>query len=320
MPNELPATILVVDDMIDNIEVLNGILSEHYRVLFATNGPDALAVAQEQQPDLILLDVLMPGMSGYDVCRRLKQDTLTQDIPILFITAKDQEEDEEIGLGLGAVDYLTKPVRAGIVKLRIKIHLELKRCRDTLAALSMIDGLTEIPNRRHFDEFLRSEWSHAARSGTPLSLIMADVDYFKAYNDHFGHAAGDRCLKTVAQTLVKGLSRCTDLVARYGGEEFVCVLPATDHAGALSIAEQLREQVASQRCDHPLSSVGPFVTVSMGVATLRPDPHIELQTLIEIADRRLYQAKRAGRNRVQGEEQQIPARKDFAHNRCSEYQ
>ncbi|MCP5420047.1 MAG: diguanylate cyclase [Gammaproteobacteria bacterium] len=302
MSNELPATVLVVDDMIENIEILNWILADDYRVLFATNGADALTIAREQRPDLILLDVLMPEMTGYDVCKQLKQDTLTQDIPVLFLTAKDQKEDEEIGLGLGAVDYLTKPARASIVRLRVKIHLELKRYRDTLTALSITDSLTGIPNRRRFDEFLRDEWMRAVRSKAPLSLIMVDVDCFKAYNDHFGHAAGDRCLKTVAQVLEKGLLRRTDLAARYGGEEFACVLPATDHSGALSLAEQLREQIVARRCDHPFSSAGPFVTVSMGVATLRPDPHTEPDMLIELADRRLYQAKRAGRNRAIGED------------------
>ncbi len=298
---EQRATLLVVDDMIENIEILNNVLSDHYRVLFATNGSDALAVAREQLPDLILLDVLMPEMDGREVCARLKQNPDTREIPVIFVTAKDQEEDEEIGLQLGAVDYLTKPVRPGIVKLRVGIHLELKRYRDFLATLSLTDCLTGISNRRRFDEFLKSEWLCAARTGRPLSLILADVDYFKAYNDHYGHPAGDRCLKTVAQTLAEGLSRRTDLVARYGGEEFACVLPATDHTGAMAIAERLRERVASRRSDHPLSPVCPFVTVSMGVATLRPDPHTEPQTLIESADHRLYQAKQAGRNRVLGD-------------------
>ncbi len=301
MLGEPRATLLVVDDMIENIEILNNVLSDRYRVLFATNGSEALTVAREQSPDLILLDVLMPEMDGREVCVRLKQNPAAQEIPVIFVTAKDQEEDEEIGLQLGAVDYLTEPVRPGIVKLRVGIHLELKRYRDFLAALSLTDGLTGIANRRRFDEFLKNEWLGATRTGKPLSLILADVDYFKAYNDHYGHTAGDQCLKTVAQTLAEGLSRCTDLVARYGGEEFVCVLPATDHTGAMAIAERLRERVASRRCDHPLSLVGPFVTVSMGVATLQPDPHTEPHLLIESADHRLYQAKQAGRNRVLGD-------------------
>lgn len=296
------ATVLLVDDMIENIEILNNILSDCYRVLFATNGPDALAVVQEQSPDLILLDVIMPGMNGHEVCEQLKQDPMAREIPVIFVTAKDQEEDEEIGLQLGAVDYLTKPVRSSIVKLRVGIHLELKRYRDYLAALSMTDGLTGIPNRRRFDEFLKTEWLHAVRSRTPLSLVLTDVDHFKAYNDHYGHTAGDQCLKTVAQTLAKGLTRRTDLVARYGGEEFACVLPATDHAGALAIAERLREQVTSQHLDHAHSPTHLFVTVSMGVATLEPDQHIDPHTLIERADQRLYQAKRAGRNRVMGDD------------------
>jgi len=300
--DEQQTTLLVVDDAIENIEILNNMLSERYRILFATDGPEALVVAEKQRPDLILLDVVMPEMNGHEVCVQLKQNPATREIPVIFVTAKDQEEDEETGLQLGAVDYLTKPVRPSIVKLRIGIHLELKRYRDFLTSLSMTDGLTGIPNRRRFDQFLETEWLHAVRSGTPLSLILADVDYFKAYNDHYGHAAGDQCLKMVAQTLSDGLTRRTDLVARYGGEEFACVLLATDHAGALSIAERLREQVASQRLDHAHSPVSPFVTISMGVATLEPNHRIDRQTLIEKADQRLYQAKHAGRNRVFGED------------------
>ncbi|MEE4378359.1 MAG: diguanylate cyclase [Candidatus Competibacteraceae bacterium] len=298
---EQPATLLVVDDMIENIEILNAMLSDDYRILFATNGLDAIDVAQKQAPDLILLDVVMPQMNGHEVCARLKQNPITQEIPIIFVTSKDQEEDEEIGLQLGAVDYLTKPVRPGIVKLRIGIHLELKRYRDFLADLSMTDGLTGIPNRRRFDEFLETEWPRAVRSEIPLSLILADVDHFKAYNDHYGHAAGDRCLQQIAQALVEGLPRRTDLVARYGGEEFVCVLPATDHAGALAIAQRLRERVESRHIDHQYSSAGPFVTVSIGIATLQPDQHSKPRSLLEMADQRLYQAKRAGRNQVAGE-------------------
>ncbi|HPF60096.1 MAG TPA: diguanylate cyclase [Candidatus Competibacteraceae bacterium] len=300
MFDEPQATILVVDDVIENIEILNNILSSCYRVLFATNGPDALAIVREQSPDLILLDVVMPDMNGYQVCARLKQHPITREIPVIFVTAKDQEEDEETGLQLGAVDYLTKPVRSSIVKLRVGIHLELKRYRDYLAALSMTDGLTGIPNRRRFDEFLKTEWLHAVRSRTPLSLVLTDVDHFKAYNDHYGHIAGDQCLKTVAQTLAKGLTRRTDLVARYGGEEFACVLPATDHAGALAIAERLRKHVMSQHLDHARSPTHLFVTVSMGVATLESDQHVDPQALIERADQQLYRAKQMGRNQIAG--------------------
>ena len=171
---EQRATLLVVDDMIENIEILNNVLSDHYRVLFATNGSDALAVAREQLPDLILLDVLMPEMDGREVCARLKQNPDTREIPVIFVTAKDQEEDEEIGLQLGAVDYLTKPVRPGIVKLRVGIHLELKRYRDFLATLSLTDCLTGIPNRRRFDEFLKSEWWCAARTGSAPGSAQGD--------------------------------------------------------------------------------------------------------------------------------------------------
>ncbi len=305
MPPEAPRTILVVDDQVDNIEVLDSILSDDYRVLFATSGADALTVTQAQHPDLILLDIVMPEMNGYEVCTRLQQDPSTRDTPVIFVTARDQDEDEASGLQSGAVDYLTKPLNPTIVRLRVNVHLELKRYRDFLVNQSKTDGLTGIANRRRFDEYLESQWQYAIRTKISLSLIMLDVDHFKGYNDCYGHVAGDHCLKTVGQTLAEGLPRRTDLLARYGGEEFACILPTASHTGAMLIAERLRERVAAQRIEHRHSSVLPFVTISVGVASLRPDPHDnDVGVLIEMADRRLYRAKQTGRNRVVGEAQE----------------
>ena len=292
----------MIDDQIDNIEVLDSILADDYRVLFATNATDALRLSQEQRPDLILLDVVMPDMDGYELCTRLRQNPATRDIPVIFVTARDQDDDEAIGLRRGAVDYLTKPLNPVIVRLRVKSHLELKRYRDYLAEQSKTDGLTGIANRRRFDEYLESQWQYAIRTGTPLSLIMIDVDHFKAYNDLYGHVAGDDCLKTIAQALADALPRRTDLVARYGGEEFACLLPAADHSGALLAAKRLHEQVAARQLQHAHSSTGPFVTISVGVASLYPGRHEnDAGILVELADRRLYHAKQTGRNRVVGE-------------------
>ena len=221
-------TVLIVDDAPANIEVLSEALSDEYEVLFATSGQDALDVAAEQHPDLILLDVMMPEMDGYEVCTRLKGDTKTQTIPIIFVTAMDHEEEETKGLNVGAIDYLAKPIRPAIVRARVRNHLELKRYRDNLECLSSTDGLTGIANRRRFDEFLDREWLRARRCQTPLSLILMDIDLFKGYNDHYGHLAGDDCLRHLAREMTACLRRPTDLVARYGGEEFACLLPDTD--------------------------------------------------------------------------------------------
>jgi PleD family two-component response regulator len=214
-------SVLIVDDMVSNIEILSGVLGSEYDVLFATSGKDALDIAHDQTPDLILLDVVMPDMDGYEVCAKLKADEKTRDIPVIFVTAMDQEEDESKGLNAGVIDYITKPVRSSIVKARVRNHLELKRYRDLLKELSTVDGLTGIPNRRRFDEVLESEWRRARRNQTPLSLLLMDIDFFKAYNDHYGHVAGDDCLRQLAKGLAEIVRRPADLVARYGGEEFV---------------------------------------------------------------------------------------------------
>ena len=295
------STVLVVDDAPDNIAVLNAILSPDYRVLFAVDGRTALQVAREQQPDLILLDIEMPDMSGHVLCVELKEDPSTRDIPVIFVTVRGEATDEEAGLALGAVDYITKPVQPAIVKLRVRNQLELKKNRDHLASLSALDGLTGIASRRRLDEFLTEEWARSQRFGFSLSLVLLDIDHFKAYNDHYGHLQGDRCLKTVAQCLAGPVVRATDLVARYGGEEFAVVLAATEHDGAIKVANKLVTRVAVLELEHACSKTAAFVTVSAGLATIVPDRDSIPAQLIEAADRCLYQAKSQGRNRVVGQ-------------------
>ncbi|MDP2903378.1 MAG: diguanylate cyclase, partial [Methylovulum sp.] len=239
--SELPM-ILIVDDDPTNVRILAEILNPFYRIKVANNGADALEVAQRDQPDLILLDVMMPEMDGFEVCRRLKANSQTQKIAVIFVTAKNTSADEEFGLNLGAVDYITKPFIISIVKARVSTHIRLKQQADLLESLALLDGLTHISNRRRFDETLASEWKRAKRDETPLSLLMIDIDNFKQYNDFHGHGAGDICLQRVAAELSKALSRPGDLVARYGGEEFVVILPDTPLNAALQIAESLRER------------------------------------------------------------------------------
>lgn len=290
--------VLVVDDEPINIKILNDALEDRCEVLFATSGLRALDLAVAQQPDLILLDIRMPEMDGYAVCRALKADALLRDIPVIFITALNGEVDEAVGLQAGAADYIAKPFNQDIVRLRVMNHLELKRQRDLLSRLALIDSLTELPNRRVFDERLLMEWRRALRAPAPLSLIMIDIDHFKGYNDTYGHLAGDGCLRLVAQTMAESANRAGDLLARYGGEEFVCLLPGTDIAGALSVAELLRAKVEDLAIDHKASPVRPVVSISLGVASAYPNRDSPPETLVEAADQRLYRAKGGGRNRV----------------------
>lgn len=296
-------TILIVDDVAMNIKVLGDSLKMDYSVRFATNGEKALEMAMSSSPpDLILLDVMMPGMDGYEVCHRLKAEKQTWNIPVIFITAMSQEEDETKGLELGAVDYIRKPFSLPIVKSRVKTHLELKRHRDTLEYLSMLDGLTGIPNRRRFDECFDTEWKRAERTSSSLSLIMIDIDYFKDFNDCYGHQLGDECLKQVARALSHSVNRAADCVARYGGEEFVCILPGTEIQGAVLVGESMRKNVEALNVPHMGSSVADCVTISLGTASMVPKRERSQFSLLEAADRCLYKAKDAGRNQMKSVE------------------
>jgi len=290
--------ILLVDDAPTNIQMLNETLKDGYHLFFATNGRDALRIASESMPDLILLDVIMPDMDGYEVCRTLKSDPSLRDIPIIFITAMNQQEDEAIGLELGALDYITKPFNSTIVRLRIRNQIELKRQRDLLARLSHLDGLISLPNRRALTDALEREWRRGSRSLKPLSLVMIDIDQFKAYNDSCGHLVGDDCLRAVAQSMKVPLGRAADFVGRYGGEEFLAILPETDEAGALIVANELREGVAALAIPHPASTVADNVTISIGVATAVAHREQSHTCLLQAADDALYRAKQQGRNRI----------------------
>ncbi|NNF97902.1 MAG: PleD family two-component system response regulator [Desulfobacteraceae bacterium] len=301
-------SILIVDDVPANIRILGESLKMLYKVRLATNSGKALEIAGSMNPpDLILLDIVMPGMDGYEICRRLKSSKQTKNIPVIFITAMDQEADETRGLKTGAVDYITKPFSLPIVNARIKTHLELKQHRDILENLSKIDGLTGIHNRRRFDEALEMEWHRAARIGSCLSLVMMDIDKFKNYNDTYGHTTGDDCLKQVANTLLEAVHRPTDLVARYGGEEFSCLLPHTDIAGANAIALKMVGAVEALNIPHEMSTVSDRVTISAGTSVIIPNRRTAPTQLINQADQCLYQAKKEGRNRVISSELVNPA-------------
>jgi diguanylate cyclase (GGDEF)-like protein len=293
------ATILVVDDAPANVMLLGSGLMSDYDVIVATSGDEALSLASAlKRPDLVLLDIQMPGMDGFEVCRRLKQDAWTRDIPVIFITARDAVEDETQGLDLGAVDYITKPLSMPIVRARVRTHVELKRNRDLLLSLTLLDGLTGIDNRRSFDEALDKAWRRAMREKSPLSLLLVDIDHFKAFNDRYGHLAGDDCLRRVAGALKSCIRRPGDLLARYGGEEFACLLPSTPLPGALVVGESMRLEVQELRLPHAASLAAECVTVSIGAATSLPLPGGSALALVESSDRALYAAKGGTRNSV----------------------
>jgi diguanylate cyclase (GGDEF)-like protein len=242
----------------------------------------------------------MPDMDGLEVCRQLKTNPETFDIPIIFVTAQHNPDEETRGLNAGAVDFITKPVNPAVVRARVRTHLTLKSQSDMLRSLVFVDGLTGVANRRRFDESLDAEWRRCRRVQSPLSLFMADIDHFKLYNDSYGHQAGDICLQSVASILKGQLGRSHDLVARYGGEEFVCLLPDIHLVNALQKAESMVRSVRERGLPHCSSPTDAVVTISLGVAVTVPGPDMEPADLIFAADAQLYAAKHQGRNRSCG--------------------
>lgn len=292
--------LLVVDDQAINIQVLFQIFSADYQVFMATSGAQALAFCRHNPPDLVLLDVVMPGMDGFDVCKQLKTEALTANIPVIFVTAHNDAAQETQGLELGAVDFIVKPVNPAVVRARVKTHLTLKFQSDLLRQLVFLDGLTGVFNRRYFDQQFALEWARSTRSGSAFSVIMIDVDHFKLFNDHYGHQTGDDCLRKVASCLKSGLRRPADLVARYGGEEFACVLPETDFDDAMRLAIGLERRVRELGIAHTKSSVGDVVTVSLGLASRTAQSANNPAAILGVADAQLYRAKSTGRGRVCG--------------------
>ncbi|MBV0933610.1 response regulator [Marinobacterium weihaiense] len=291
--------VLVVDDEVVNLKILANSLKDDYTVQIANSGQKALELALGNiPPDLILLDIMMPAMDGYDVCRALKNDPVTKDIPIIFVTALNDASEEQKGLSLGAVDYIIKPYQMPVVKARVSTHLSLKAKTDLLEAMSYLDGLTHVPNRRQLDMALCREIKRHQRSGQPLGLVMIDIDFFKPFNDHYGHGHGDYCLQRVATALQQALRRPSDLLARYGGEEFLALLPETDAAGVEHVAERLRLAVVALQLEHRHSAIANHVTISLGGIAVKVNAELTAELLLERADKVLYRAKAQGRNRV----------------------
>ena len=290
-------TILIVDDDRSNIATLNHILKPTYSTLVAINGQRAIDIARQTVPDLILLDIIMPDMTGFEVLALIKREDALRQIPVIIITSLDSTEDEETGFYLGAVDYITKPFRDTIVKARIKTHLRMMDYIREIERFGMMDPLTGLANRRSLDARISVEWNRAVREKEPLSVLMIDIDNFKIYNDKYGHMQGDVLLQTVAGVFLKGIKRAGDFVARWGGEEFTILLPNTEMDAAKTIAEQIRLSVENTRVMCPTGEAT-SVTISLGINTETPGTDCSMNEFMIKADNRLYTAKRSGKNRA----------------------
>jgi len=290
-------SVLIIDDQESGIAILTKILSPEYIVYAANNGLDGIKAADTYLPDIILLDILMTDMDGFVVFSALKNSEKAKHIPVIFITSLLDGANEEKGLALGAADYITKPFSPAIVKLRVNHQIKMLEQLRTIERLSMLDELTDLPNRRSFESQLALEWARSTREKTPISILMIDVDRFKNFNDTYGHIQGDIALQAIANVFSEKLRRPGDFAARWGGEEFTVLLPNTDLSGALEIAEHIRRGTESMQIpciDSPVRKI----TVSIGVNTRKNRQDDTIDEFILGADKSLYDAKLKGRNRV----------------------
>lgn len=317
--------ILIVDDKPDNLLVLKELLEDiDCNIITARSSKEASDFILRYDFALVLLETLMREMDGFEIAEGIRASEHTKDIPIIFITDRNIDQLSIFGgYDVGAVDYLLKPIEPVILRSKVRVFidlhrqknqlkiqgelleskanelLELKEINYYLESISSLDGLTGIPNRRTFDQFIEMNWKNSIREQQPLALIMADIDYFKTYNDNYGHLQGDDCLILVARSLMSCIKRPNDLVARYGGEEFIALLPNTGKEGALLVAETMRKSIEKLAMKHDQSKVAPCVTISLGVAEIIPQLFDSIADFIKVADNALYMAKREGRNQVQ---------------------
>ena len=304
---------LVIEDSRSTLKLLcEHIKKMRFTPIPADTGAIGIDLFLKERPDLVLLDIILPDLDGFEVARQIRQMESPGDwTPIIFLSSLNKDKDIEEGIAAGGDDYLLKPISEVVLAAKMRAMQRIIQMRQSLLVLTRkldsanqelkrltsLDGLTGIPNRRHFDEVLDREWRRAMRQGDELSILMCDIDFFKLYNDTFGHQAGDECLCKVAQALTATMDRGGDLLARYGGEEFVAVLPGTSLSGASHVAAQMRKAINELALEHPGSPVG-HVTASFGVASAVAMPETNPQNIVGAADRALYKAKNAGRNRV----------------------
>ncbi len=289
--------ILIIDDSSVQADMLRMILESDYDITVAHTAGAGLHHAKVGNFSLVLLDVIMPGMDGFGLLCKLQEEVVTKHIPVILITSLRDAEYEERGLVLGAVDYITKPYQPPIVRARVNTHVKLYRYRSQLEHQSMVDPMTGLPNRRSYDLTCHGKWQEAIRFRQPISLCMFDIDRFKAYNDTFGHPAGDAVICSVAQMAATHLRRSTDFVARYGGEEFVAIVMGNSAKSAANQLKQICKAVEDLHIPHA-PKAGQWVTVSIGGVTVVPEMGDSYDTYLKIADTMLYDAKRFGRNQV----------------------
>lgn len=284
------AKILIVDDQPVNLEMMVGMIGDLYQTYTATSGEQAIELVAEINPDLILMDVMLEGIDGIETCRRLKTDTYSADIPVIFITSIERPEQEELCWQAGAVDFLNKPVGSATLLNRIKAQITLKWQNDLLRRLACMDGLTGVFNRRYFDMQAEICERQFKRDGEPLSLLLIDIDHFKRYNDTHGHLSGDDCLKRVAELLADEAKRPVDVFCRYGGEEFVVLMPKTPLRGACRVAERMLKAIRES------NDFSEPVTISIGVSGYCVEDDT-MKNILHRADQALYKAKQEGRDR-----------------------
>ena len=291
-------TIMIVDDTKDNINILRQFLAKFgFKTTVAFNGEMALDLIPKLKPDLILLDIMMPGIDGYEVCRRLKKDAELQDVPIIFVTAKGDTEDIVQGFEAGAVDFIMKPFRQEEVCARVKTHLALSAAIKKLIRDNETDSLTGLINRRTFLKRVENEAMRFKRNQKPFALLFGDIDFFKKVNDTYGHSAGDDVLVNISR-LLSTEKREIDQVPRWGGEEFLILLPETNLKGVVLRGNKIRKLISAKPIIHEGQEI--HVTMSFGVSEYNGSTHIE--KTIDLTDQRLYLAKNSGRNKVISED------------------
>jgi diguanylate cyclase (GGDEF)-like protein len=293
-----PQILVVDDERVSRMVLCRTLEKDGIQVHDVGSGEECLLFCQSQSPDLILLDAVMLEMDGFQCCEELHKLLGDQCPPVLIVTSLNDQASIDRAFATGATDYITKPIHWAVLRQRVRRLIQSYWAMTELQRLVSLDGLTQIANRRRFDEVLHQEWGRLAREQLPLSLLMCDVDCFKAFNDAYGHQAGDDCLRQVAGIISQSVKRSTDLVARYGGEEFCIVLPNTDAKGGMRVAENIRLQLKRAAIAHPRSAVNPLITLSIGVASILPMLKASPHQLISLADRALYQAKAEGRDRA----------------------
>ncbi|MGF1461215.1 MAG: diguanylate cyclase [Leptolyngbyaceae cyanobacterium] len=305
------ANILIVDDDLSTRAFLSLALKQDgHNIVESSSGEDCLSIVQQERLDMVLLDAQMPGMDGFTCCAHMKTVLGDKCPPIIMITGLADKASVDRAFSVGAIDYTTKPVHITVLRHRIHQVLHERDLRKHLAAvnkqlsetnrelqiLTRVDGLTRVANRRYFEEVLASEWNRMAEQKRFLSLLICDIDYFKQYNDSYGHLEGDRCLKKISQILERSIIRASDLVARYGGEEFVILLPDTEAVGAHAIAKRIHENILYESLPHRGSKVASVISISIGGTYLIPSPDVQRQDFFKAADKALYLAKARGRN------------------------